>query len=80
VQVLADVPVGPIIGAAILEQPAGSPRLRSVILVAPLPASSQVYVVSIGNGPSAVLITSRSPGTTPGSRTCTRGCARESSQ
>ena len=32
-------------------------------LVPPPLASSQVYVVSIGNGPSSVLITNRSPGT-----------------
>jgi hypothetical protein len=50
-----------IIGAAIFEKPDGRPRLRKVILVPPLAASDQVYVVSIGNGPSAVRITSRSP-------------------
>src|SRR5438874_10552495 len=33
-------------------KPVGSPRLRSDILVAPSGASSQVYVVSIGNGRS----------------------------
>src|SRR5262245_9513270 len=50
-------------GAATLWKPEGSPRLRSVIRVAPSPESSHLYVVSIGNGPCAVLITSRSPGT-----------------
>jgi hypothetical protein len=50
-----------IIGAATLEKPAGCPRLRSVIFVAPFALSAHVYVVSIGNGPSAVLITNRSP-------------------
>ena len=52
-----------IIGAPILEKPDGSPRFRSVIVVPPFTASDHVYVVSIGNGPSAVLITKRSPGT-----------------
>jgi hypothetical protein len=43
--------------------PEGSPRLRSVIRVPPPAASTNPYVVSIGNGPSAVRMTSRSPGT-----------------
>jgi hypothetical protein len=49
-------------GAASREKPAGLPRLRSVILVAPVPADSQVYVVSIGNGPLTVRITNLWPG------------------
>lgn len=40
----------------------GSPRFRSVIRVWPSPCASQVYVVSIGNGPSAVRMTSFDPG------------------
>jgi hypothetical protein len=50
-------------GAISLEKPLGSPRLRSTILVLPSPTGSHVYVVSIGNGPCAVRITSRAPGT-----------------
>jgi hypothetical protein len=49
-------------GAASLEKPAGSPRLRSHILVPPSGVSCELYAVSIGNGPSEVLITNRSPG------------------
>src|SRR5215208_5435274 len=49
-------------GAATFLKPDGSPRFRSVMLVRPLPESAHVYVVSIGKGPSSVLITSRSPG------------------
>ena len=52
-----------IIGAPTFLKPRGSPRLRSIIRVAPSPASDHSYVVSIGNGPWAVLITSRSPST-----------------
>ena len=52
-----------ITGAATYAKPVGSPRLRSVIRVRAVVAGSHVYVVSIGNGPSAVRITSRSPGT-----------------
>src|SRR6476620_1439486 len=48
-----------IIGALSRENPDGFPRLRRVIRVAVSPTGSQVYVVSIGNGPSAVRITSR---------------------
>ena len=40
------------------ENPSGSPRLRNVINV-PVPFACQVYVVSIGNGPSEVRMTSR---------------------
>ncbi len=44
----------------------GGPRLsirwRRVILVAPSASSSQVYVVCMGNGPCAVAITKRRPG------------------
>ena len=47
-------------GAPTFAKPAGSPRLRSVMRV-PAPASAKPYVVSIGNGPCAVLMTSRSP-------------------
>ena len=50
-------------GAESFEKPVGAPRLRSVIRVPPSGVSCQVYVVSMGNGPSAVLITKRSPGT-----------------
>src|SRR5687768_7248141 len=50
-------------GANSRENPVGVPRFRRVIRVAPLPAASHVYVVSIGNGPSAVRITSRRLGT-----------------
>ena len=50
-------------GAATFENPDGTPLLRKVIRVPFEGASSQVYVVSMGNGPSSVLITSRSPGT-----------------
>lgn len=39
-----------------------SPRLRSVIVVPPA-ASSHTYVVSMGNGPDVIDITSRSLGT-----------------
>src|SRR5207253_457971 len=51
-----------IIGAATFAKPVGSPRFRSVIVVPP-GVSSQLYVVSIGNGPSEALITNRLPGT-----------------
>ena len=44
------------------ENPAGSPRFLSVIRVPPSRVSDQAYVVSIGNGPSAVRMTSRSSG------------------
>ena len=43
-------------GARSFENPAGSPRLRNVMRVELSPAADQVYVVSIGNGPSAVRI------------------------
>ena len=52
-----------ITGANSLENPAGAPRFRKTILVAPCSVSVQAYVVSIGKGPSEVLITNRSPGT-----------------
>ena len=54
---------GFMIGAITLENPAGSPRLRSVIRVEPLRSEVHAYVVSIGNGPCCVRITRRSPGT-----------------
>src|SRR6266478_2075064 len=47
------------IGATHFENPPGSPRLRSVMAVDSGARLSQVYVVSIGKGPSAVRITSR---------------------
>src|SRR5882724_6276370 len=47
-------------GARSFENPLGSPRLRRVIRVPPALEDSQVYVVSIGNGPSLVRMTSRS--------------------
>ena len=50
-------------GAETLAKPDGSPRLRSVIRVTPGDESSHVYVVSIGNGPSDVLMTKRRSGT-----------------
>ena len=50
-------------GAPRRVKPDGSPRLRSVIRVPPPGASAHSYVVSIGNGPCAVLMTRRSPGT-----------------
>ena len=52
-----------IIGLAAQVKPVGSPRFRNVIRVPPSAVSSHVYVVSIGNGPSAVDISRRSPGT-----------------
>jgi hypothetical protein len=52
-----------ITGAVTLAKPAGSPRLRRVMRVRPAPAGCQVHVVSIGHGPCAARITSRSPGT-----------------
>ena len=42
------------------EKPLGSPRLRSLIRVAASPTGLHSYVVSIGNGPCAVRMTSRS--------------------
>jgi hypothetical protein len=51
-------------GAIHLENPVGLPRFLNVILVAPPSAMlSHMYVVSMGNGPSAVLITSFLAGT-----------------
>src|SRR5439155_27200777 len=50
-------------GASHLENPDGVPRFRSVIRVDPSDVVSHVYEVSMGNGPSAVRITSLSPGT-----------------
>lgn len=50
-------------GATKAEKPLGVPRLRNVIRVPPSAVVSQVYVVSIGNGPWAVRITNRSSGT-----------------
>jgi hypothetical protein len=50
-------------GADTRPKPLGWPALRKVISVPPSSASSQVYVVCIGNGPSAVVITSSSPST-----------------
>ena len=52
-----------ITGAPTFAKPEGSPRLRSVIRVPPPGASANAYVVSIGNGPSAVRMTRRSRGT-----------------
>src|SRR5262245_59155438 len=49
-------------GATTLPKPLGSPRFRRVIRVPPPCAGSHVYVVSIGNGPSLVLMTSRAAG------------------
>ena len=49
--------------AAILPKPLGSPAFRSVMRVPPDSASCHEYVVCIGNGPCAVLITNRSSGT-----------------
>src|SRR4051812_29159651 len=49
-------------GAASFPKPEGSPRFRSVIRVTLSLTDSHVYVVSIGNGPSAVRIARRSPG------------------
>src|SRR5437899_5875440 len=48
--------------APIPRKPDGSPRLRSVIEVPPDFASCQEYVVSIGKGPSAVLMRRLLPG------------------
>ena len=45
-------------GATIREKPDGVPRFVSVIRV-PVSVESHSYVVSIGNGPSDVRITSR---------------------
>jgi hypothetical protein len=50
-------------GPASFENPVGWPRLRSTMRVEPAEAASQVYVVSIGKGPSVVRMTSRRPGT-----------------
>jgi Na+:H+ antiporter, NhaA family len=50
-------------GATHLENPAGVPRFRRVIRVPPSDVVSQMYEVSMGNGPSAVRIIRRSPGT-----------------
>ena len=50
-------------GALILPNPLGLPRFRSVMRVPPPAVSVQAYVVSMGNGPSFVAMTSRSPGT-----------------
>ena len=50
-------------GATILEKPVGSPRFRSVIRVLSSVVADQVYVVSMGNGPCALRITSISFGT-----------------
>jgi hypothetical protein len=49
-------------GAPTFAKPVGSPWLRSVISVPPSTVSSHWYVVRIGNGPWAVLITNRLPG------------------
>ena len=49
-------------GATIHEKPVGSPRFRSVIRVLSSVVADQVYVVSMGNGPYAVRITSVSFG------------------
>ena len=50
------------IGASNFEKPCGSPRLRSVMRVDGSDTADHVYVVSIGNGPCAVRITSRACG------------------
>ena len=49
-------------GATSVENPLGLPRLRRVIRVLPASRDCHVYVVSIGNGPCAVRMTNRSPG------------------
>jgi hypothetical protein len=49
-------------GDATLANPLGSPRFRKVILVPPEAVSTHEYDVSIGNGPSRVLITNDEPG------------------
>src|SRR5262249_8204926 len=49
-------------GATSLPKPFGSPRFRNVIRVRPPAADSHVYVVSIGNGPWLVRMTSRASG------------------
>ncbi|MBI2373057.1 MAG: hypothetical protein HYV07_03560 [Deltaproteobacteria bacterium] len=49
-------------GAASFPKPDGSPRFRRVMRVLISPEVAQVYVGSIGNGPSAARITRRSPG------------------
>ena len=48
--------------AATIQKPVGSPRFRSVIRVLSSVVADQVYVVSMGNGPCAVRITSVSFG------------------
>ncbi len=54
-----------IMGAVSFANPAGVPRLRRVIRVRLPSTAVQMYVVSIGNGPSAVLITNRLFGSSP---------------
>jgi hypothetical protein len=54
---------GPMNGAPRGRIPQAWPRLRSVIRVLVSPRESKLYVVSIGNGPADVRITTRSPGT-----------------
>jgi len=51
-----------IIGAVKRAKPDGLPLLRKSIRVDPSPVGSYVYVVSIGNGPSAVRMTNRRAG------------------
>src|SRR5207249_8821768 len=55
---------GAMSGAMIFENPAGSPRFRSVMWVEPSGVDDQVYVVSIGNGPCCVRMTMRVSGST----------------
>jgi hypothetical protein len=52
---LARAIVGAMVGVATFAKPAGSPQMRSVIAVVPPGVSFQLYVVSIGNGPSDLL-------------------------
>jgi hypothetical protein len=54
--------LGPAGADASSRKPAGSPRFRNTIRVPPDGVTRQLYVVSIGKGPSAVLITNRSLG------------------
>src|SRR4051812_34332907 len=48
---------GTINGDRTFEKPAGSPQLRSVMRVVSWSTGVHVYVVSMGNGPSAVRMT-----------------------
>jgi hypothetical protein len=50
-------------GASHREKPLGVPRFLRVMAVWPSAVARQAYLVSMGNGPSAVRITNRPPGT-----------------